>query len=170
MNTRKSLTLLSLCLAILWPLGVANGATPNLFFSKSDIPSLKARSNPGWTRVLDAAEYGGQAANLSAGRYPDGAPTIRELITPTPGTTNSAWLAHDIVINEIMYHPISENDEDEYVELYNRGTNELDASYWRLEGAVDYTFPTNLAIDHITCKHSIHKLLLSPENDICQLQ
>lgn len=102
--------------------------------------------NPGWTRVLDAAEYGGQAANLSAGRYPDGAPTIRELITPTPGTTNSAWLAHDIVINEIMYHPISENDEDEYVELYNRGTNELDASYWRLEGAVDYTFPTNLAI------------------------
>ena len=28
-----------------------------------------------------------------------------------------------MVINELMYDPISGNDDDQYMELYNRGTN-----------------------------------------------
>jgi hypothetical protein len=102
--------------------------------------------NPGWTRVIDAVECGAQAADLSTGRYPDGTSTFRGLITPTPGAANSPWPVHDIVINEIMYHPVSENSDDEYVELYNQGTNALDVSLWRLDGAVECLLPTNMAI------------------------
>ena len=41
------------------------------------------------------------------------------MAAPTPGATNSAPLAREIVINEIMYNPASTNDALEYVELRN---------------------------------------------------
>ena len=37
----------------------------------------------------------------------------------------------DIVINEIHYHPFSGADDDEFVELHNRGTTTVDLSGWR---------------------------------------
>ncbi|KPK34189.1 MAG: hypothetical protein AMJ65_18710, partial [Phycisphaerae bacterium SG8_4] len=51
-----------------------------------------------------------------------------------------------IVINEIMYYPQSgvgqpEDVGKEYVELYNRGTQPVDLSGWRLSSAVDFVFP-----------------------------
>src|SRR5262249_22521909 len=52
-------------------------------------------------------------------------------------------LPSDVVINEIMYDPISGNDDDQYVELYNRGTNTIDLGGWQLTGGVSFVFPTN---------------------------
>jgi Lamin Tail Domain/CotH kinase protein/Bacterial Ig domain/Immunoglobulin domain/Immunoglobulin I-set domain len=46
-----------------------------------------------------------------------------------------------VVINEIMYHPSSENPLEEYIELHNRGTNTVDLSGWRFVNGVDFTFP-----------------------------
>ena len=46
-----------------------------------------------------------------------------------------------VVINEIMYHPASENPLEEYIELHNRGTNAVDLSGWRFVNGVDFTFP-----------------------------
>ncbi|KPK33936.1 MAG: hypothetical protein AMJ65_19035 [Phycisphaerae bacterium SG8_4] len=51
-----------------------------------------------------------------------------------------------ILINEIMYHPQSgrgqpEDIRQEYVELYNRGTQTIDLSGWRLSNGVDFVFP-----------------------------
>jgi hypothetical protein len=102
--------------------------------------------NAAKTRVLDAVRFDGQAQGVSFGRYPDGAPDFRELASPTPGTNNAAPLTRDIVINEIMYHPISRNDDDQYLELYNRGAKAVDLGGWKFTDGIDYTFPSNSVI------------------------
>ena len=63
----------------------------------------------------------------------------------TPGSGNAGWLIRDIVINEIMYHPLSGESDDEY-ELFNRGTSRTDLSGWRLDGGVRFTFPEGAQI------------------------
>lgn len=48
--------------------------------------------------------------------------------------------AADVVINEVMYHPSSENVLEEYIELFNRGSVPVDLSGWKFTKGVDYTF------------------------------
>ncbi len=102
--------------------------------------------NSNATRVLDAVRYHDQENGVASGRFPDGAATIRRLTQPTPGTANAPWQVTDIVINELMYAPISGDSNDEYVELYNRGTNTVDLTGWRLEDAVSYKFAKGVSL------------------------
>ena len=53
---------------------------------------------------------------------------------------SAAMFDGDIVINELMYHPLSGDPMDEYIELYNRGNVSVDLSGWRLSGGVDFEF------------------------------
>ena len=99
--------------------------------------------NAAGTRVLDALRFGAQANGLSSGRYPDGAPEFRVLSAKTPGTPNAPPTRPEIVINEIMFAPISGNDDDQFVELYNRGTNTVNLGGWQFNAGVTFTFPTN---------------------------
>ncbi len=99
------------------------------------------------TRVIDAVRFGAQSPGVSYGRSPDGAPAIRELSRPTPGAPNSAPALHDIVIHEIMYHPISGLIEDEYVELHNRGSNAVDVGYWRFVDGISFMIPPDTRIE-----------------------
>jgi hypothetical protein len=49
-----------------------------------------------------------------------------------------------VVINELMYHPVAEDaDEDnhEFVELYNRSAAPVALAGWKLQGDVTFTFP-----------------------------
>ncbi|HEV7926136.1 MAG TPA: lamin tail domain-containing protein, partial [Verrucomicrobiae bacterium] len=55
-------------------------------------------------------------------------------------------LIGDIVINELMYDPISGNDYDQYIELYNKGTNTINLAGWQFTAGVTFTFPTNASI------------------------
>ena len=48
-----------------------------------------------------------------------------------------------VVINEIMYHPASENVLEEYIELHNRATTNVNVSGWRFSNGVDFTFPAS---------------------------
>ncbi|MBI1840620.1 MAG: lamin tail domain-containing protein, partial [Verrucomicrobia bacterium] len=102
--------------------------------------------NPAETRVVDAIRFGGSARGVSQGRTPDGSPALSELATPTPATANAARLMRDVVINEIMYAPISGDNDDEFVELYNRGAKPVDVGGWKLRDAVTFTFPSNTVI------------------------
>src|ERR1043166_2692495 len=99
------------------------------------------------TRVLDAIRYEGQANGISFGRSPDGAPVWRALAAKTPGTTNSAFLSRDIVINEIMFNPISLNDDDQFLELYNKGNHAVNLGGWKFIAGISYTFPSNTIIN-----------------------
>ncbi len=102
--------------------------------------------NPDGTRLLDVLRFDAQAENVPFGRSPDGAKDFYPLLSFTPGTNNSPILIHDIVINEIMFAPISENQNDEYIELYNQGTNEVRLDGWKFAKGVNFTFPSNAII------------------------
>ena len=72
------------------------------------------------------------------------------------GLTNSYPQVGPVVINELMYHPVTvigtnlvENPDEEFIELYNLSTNSIslfDAGFptntWQLKGGVAFTFPT----------------------------
>jgi regulation of enolase protein 1 (concanavalin A-like superfamily) len=111
-----------------------NGAGETLYFIKPDN-----------SRVLDAVQFGAQANGVSYGRWPDGANDFYAFTTNTPGTNNSSMVIGDIVINELMYDPISGNDDDQYIELYNKGTNTINLAGWQFTSGVTFTFP-NIAI------------------------
>ncbi len=75
----------------------------------------------------------------------------------SPGGPNVVDRTEDVVIHEIQYHraPLSQEDEpvtlrsDEWIELYNRGSTDVDLGGWRLVDAVAWEFPegTVLASD-----------------------
>jgi hypothetical protein len=108
-----------------------NGAGETLYFVKPD-----------GSRVLDAVQFGAQADGVSYGRWPDGANDFYAFTTNTPGTNNSSVLIGDIVINELMYDPISGSDDDQYIELYNKGTNTVNLAGWQFTSGVTFTFPS----------------------------
>jgi hypothetical protein len=102
--------------------------------------------NSNQTRVLDAVSFDGQQNGVSAGRYPNGAPGFQPLSTVTLGTSNTPPRLNQLTINEIMYHPISGADDDEYLEIHNRGPGAVTLGGWRIQGGISFTFPTNAVI------------------------
>lgn len=102
--------------------------------------------NSNGTRVIDGLKFGGQENGVSSGRWPDGAGTIRRLSSVTKGAPNSRWRDNTVVINEVMYAPISGNDDDEYVELYNNTTQAVALKDWRITGGIDFEFPAGASI------------------------
>ena len=96
--------------------------------------------------MIDAVRFSGQANGVSTGRFPDGARQWSVLTGTTFGAPNASVRVSDIVINEIMYHPISEDSNDEFIELYNRGESSMDLSGWRLNGEVSYTVPAGMVL------------------------
>lgn len=102
--------------------------------------------NPGDTFVIDSLKYPAIEPGVSYGRFPDGAPEFSRLQSPTIGTNNADILFSDVVINEIMYDPATENKDDEYLEIYNRSTNWVNIGKWRIRGGISYTFPANTLI------------------------
>lgn len=98
------------------------------------------------SRVLDAVAFGGQENGVACGRWPDGADQFYRLQAKTPGAPNAAILSSEVVINELMYHPISGNDDDQYIELYNGGNSVVDLAGWTLSDAVSFTFPSNTVL------------------------
>jgi hypothetical protein len=102
--------------------------------------------NPAQNRVLDAVRFSGQENGVATGRYPDGGEHFYRLSGLTPGAANAPIRPSSIVINEIMYGPISLNDDDQYVELYNRGSTAVDLSGWQFVSGISFTFPSNIVV------------------------
>src|SRR5687767_14767046 len=69
--------------------------------------------SPQANRVIDSMRFEGQENGVSTGRAPDGSPTIRRLAASTPDLPNSDARVEAVVINEIMYHPISADDNEQ---------------------------------------------------------
>jgi hypothetical protein len=67
----------------------------------------------------------------------------------TPGEPNAVSVTQDVVINEIQFHraPLSQQGEpviarsEEWIELYNRGAEQVDLGGWQLVDAVVYELP-----------------------------
>lgn len=61
--------------------------------------------------------------------------------TGTPGAPNNPARETRIVLNEIMYDPPSKHRDGEFIELYNKSSESVSLSGWRIRGEVDFTFP-----------------------------
>jgi hypothetical protein len=131
---------------IMPPRGLVFYSETNMNFALNALGESIFFLQPDGRRVLDAVQFAAQQNGVAMGRWPDGANDFYRLQAKTPGTPNAPILISDVVINELMYDPISGNDDDQYVELYNRGTNNINLGNWQLAGGVTFTFPTNVII------------------------
>jgi hypothetical protein len=65
----------------------------------------------------------------------------------TVATTAPAHAAStDVVINEMMYHAVSDLDGDDYIELTNIGSAAVDISGWSFSKGITFTFPSGASI------------------------
>jgi hypothetical protein len=126
--------------------GFVSLSETELGFSLKASGGLILLRNAAGSRVLDAVHYSDQQKGISSGRFPDGAADFRPLAAPTAGERNQAPLVSDIVINEIMYAPISLNSDDQYVELYNRSGSTVNLSGWKFVSGITFTFPNDAVV------------------------
>ena len=87
----------------------------------------------------------------------DGPNTLAEFRTGT-GLPNADPQVGPLVINEIMYHPVSggggsESPDEEFIEIYNISSNTVSlfdpahtTNRWKLDGAVAYEFPATASL------------------------
>jgi hypothetical protein len=97
-------------------------------------------------RILDAIKFGPQENGVSLGRYPNGSDGWIRLDTVTAGASNSPPRLSPVGFNEIMFNPISGEDDDQYLELYNPGTHPVSLAGWKLVSGVSFAFPSNAII------------------------
>jgi hypothetical protein len=131
---------------ILPPRGFVYYNETNMNFRLSAMGETIYFKNAAQTRILDAVRFAGQENGVATGRFPDGGDQFYRLTAKTPGATNAPIRVSDIVINEIMYNPISLNDDDQYVELYNRGANPVDLTGWQFVSGITFAFASNTIV------------------------
>jgi hypothetical protein len=132
--------------SVVGPGGLAVFDTAQMGFALNPAGGLVLFKTPDGSQVLDAVSYEAQGLNVSCGRWPDGAGEFYPLAASTPGAPNADILIGDIVLNEIMYKPISGDDNDQYVELYNQGTNPVDLGGWSFTAGIHFTFASNTVV------------------------
>ncbi|MEO7317524.1 MAG: lamin tail domain-containing protein, partial [Chthoniobacteraceae bacterium] len=66
--------------------------------------------------------------------------------TDTLDAANSVTANTDIVINEIMADPVSNQTNAEFIELYNKGAGFATLTGWKIRGGIDYDFPAGTTI------------------------
>ena len=65
---------------------------------------------------------------------------------------NSCLLTGEGIINEIHYHPASDDDREEFIELFNPSATALDIGGWSFSNGIKYTFQSGATIppnDHV---------------------
>ena len=98
------------------------------------------------TTVLDAVRFRGQLPNTSLGRFPDGEGNLRRLINLTPNAANSPPARGPVVINEIYFHPITKDSNDEWLEIRNLTSSPVSLSGWSLSDGITFDFPAGTSI------------------------
>jgi hypothetical protein len=118
----------------------------SLGFFPSELGGALFLMDPNQTFLADAFVFGPITPGVSYGRHPNGTGSFRTLAYPTRGEPNSWLCVGPVVINELMYAPISGDPADEYVELYNWSSERVDLSGWELNDGVSFAFPVGTTI------------------------
>ena len=96
--------------------------------------------------LIDGLSFAEQRKDESRGRSPDGGNRWETFVLnshnpPTPSQANGTGMFNQlIVISEIMYHPLGEDDRDEYIELFNRSDQVVNLEGWQFSRGISYTF------------------------------
>ncbi len=99
-------------------------------------------------------DFGASATGISFGRYvtSTGDDKFVSMSVVTPGSANASPLVGRVVITEIMYDPGSNDQSEEFIELYNRTGEEIalqgeeEGVPWRFTNGVEYNFPVGVTI------------------------
>lgn len=102
--------------------------------------------NPQANRVIDAIRFEAQATGVPTGRFPDGNRELHALTQASRGARNARPILPDVVINEVMYNPVSGNQDEEYLELFNRGATAVNLRGWRLQDGISHTFTQDILL------------------------
>lgn len=62
-----------------------------------------------------------------------------------PSFAGAAFVA-EVVINEINYHPPSDLEQEEFIEIWNYGATAVDLSGWAFDDGVQFTFPAGTTL------------------------
>src|SRR6185503_4882550 len=66
----------------------------------------------------------------------------------------------DVIINEIHYHPLSGDDRDEFIEIFNRGPTSVSLAGWRFTEGVELVFPPGAVLEPkaflVVCRDAAH--------------
>ncbi|HUF61087.1 MAG TPA: lamin tail domain-containing protein, partial [Verrucomicrobiales bacterium] len=60
---------------------------------------------------------------------------------PTRAAPNPGFAPARVVINEIHYHPVSDDEAETFVELHNPGSEPVDLAYWEFVEGITFVFP-----------------------------
>ncbi|MCZ6794912.1 MAG: lamin tail domain-containing protein [Planctomycetota bacterium] len=96
---------------------------------------------PTGERVADAFNFEPLFDGFSEARIPDGTREFDDGADPTRNGANRLTVERPIVINEVMYHPIDDDLDKEYVELYNPGPDAVNLTGWALTKGFNFAFP-----------------------------
>jgi len=98
--------------------------------------------------IVDCIAFRGQENGVSFGRYPDGGQYWFAMPPSRDGA--NVMPVQEVVISEIMYHPLEDSANDEYVELLNPTAAPIhffdSDGIWRLDNAVSFEFPANFTL------------------------
>ena len=96
-------------------------------------------------RFIDHVEFDAAANGESFGRWPNASGRLYPMISTTFGAANSGPRFGPVIISELMVHPtlpqLPFDDNDmEFVEIYNTSNSAVDLTNWELGKGVDYQF------------------------------
>jgi len=96
-------------------------------------------------RFVDHAEFGAAKNGESLGRYPNGTgdlvPMLSRTFDPQDGH-NSPPRVGPVIISELQYNPdaTTEDDDLEFIEIFNPTGQTIDLTNWRIRKGIDYNF------------------------------
>ena len=120
--------------------------TPTANQEGGDLRTTVALVNADGSRVVDAYIFEPEVEGMSEARFPDGDDDFQDRATPTRGEPNAVPVETNVVINEIMYHPIDNDEASEWVEIHNRGDSSVDLTGWRFSRGINFDFPDGTTI------------------------
>ncbi len=109
----------------------------NVAFIKFDFSAQDSSTDNGYSGYAEIILEGTNGAPVPA------SPVAMNTAFPT-SSANGADAA--LVFNEIMYHPTTNEADNEWIEFYNQLAVDLDISGWRVSGDTDYIFPAGTRV------------------------
>lgn len=115
--------------------------TPSVSGGIGPARTFVALTNPSGDRVIDSRSFEPEVKDRSEARFPDGSARFSPRAVPTKDATNQIAVETNIVINEVLYHPIDLDPDAEFIEIYNRDSDPVDISGWEMTSGFNWVFP-----------------------------
>ncbi len=120
-----------------------------------DVWLMKADAAGNLTHFADHLEFDAAANGESWGRWPNGLGDPYPMRTPTldkanpQNGENSGPRVGPVIISELHYNPtpLVEDDDLEFIEIYNPTSTTVNLTDWRIRKGIDFNFPAGFTLE-----------------------